>query len=248
MHCKSCGNPVAENAAGCINCGMDPKKDNKFCPGCGVNTNSNQIICVKCGISLTASKTKASSPYKPMDPLAIKKGLVAGLAVFAFFSCFGTWFAYGSSSGLGGYLSSALGFSYSLFSLSTPSSQAHTILIAPLLFLLPFCLIGVVLGEYLPQLNKFKKVFLFVSLGLVIYALIGLYQCTQPVEVVANNSFDYNSGYNYYGSNPYSSGIWNNIKSKAQAMAGGSIGTGFYCTFIFSLAMVGVSLLYNPKK
>jgi hypothetical protein len=52
MHCRNCGNQVAEQAVACVSCGSAPLAGNRHCQFCGAETLPQAYVCVRCGVRL----------------------------------------------------------------------------------------------------------------------------------------------------------------------------------------------------
>ena len=82
MHCRNCGNKVAEQAVMCTSCGVPPRRGNKFCQNCGSETNPAAEVCTKCGVKL-ATATGEGKDWLTALLLAIFLG---GLGVHRFYT------------------------------------------------------------------------------------------------------------------------------------------------------------------
>ena len=80
MFCTNCGQPIADNAAVCVNCGVACGTERKYCANCGKEVNPNQAICVGCGCALGAQQTTATGVNT--QNLVMPSGKSAGLATF----------------------------------------------------------------------------------------------------------------------------------------------------------------------
>ena len=54
MHCRNCGNIVADDAVSCQLCGSNPADGNNYCPKCGHFCIPGDVECVQCKASLVA--------------------------------------------------------------------------------------------------------------------------------------------------------------------------------------------------
>lgn len=61
MYCKSCGQPINENQAICLNCGVNVGDGTKYCANCGKELQPNAVVCLNCGVAVTPQKTPGDS-------------------------------------------------------------------------------------------------------------------------------------------------------------------------------------------
>ncbi len=231
MFCRNCGNEVHDKAIACPKCGVNPRSERNHCPACGVETKPNQIMCVQCGISLGGQKIsfdKSSLPNLPSLPKVdlgnVTKDKSVIFAAIGFFGCFLPWVK----------VKTYIALNLNLFKLSEIVDVApDTILISPLLYLLPFCLGGVALASFLPQIARYKEVLSIVSLILIAYIAVGLYMAANMKAPEVSNSGD-----------AFSQGMNNALKYAQKAvMDAVSIGYGFYIT----TASVIASFIFGRK-
>lgn len=193
--------------------------------------DERSTACPKCGNDLSASAIQTSA----FDINELKKQPDVISAALAFIFCFLPWVKMQA-------FVATVGFSS--MNLSSPFMTADTIFAPALLLLLPVCLLLIVVSAFVPKLRAYKRVFLLVSLGLVAYTAIGLYQLTHPAAPDPSTL------------NTSSQGL-NNILGMAQNYAqetiqsAYSVGFGFYLTFIAVGACAffyGFSRLFKTKK
>lgn len=120
---------------------------------------------------------KSDTPQHLKNPVLIAAGI-------AFLACMLPWVKMDSIVVTSGY---------SVFSLGVPLAMSDTILSPTLLYLLPLSLLGIIAGEFMPQLKAYQKIFILAAVGLVLYAGIGLYQLTHPATPEAANGDAYDS-------------------------------------------------------
>jgi hypothetical protein len=204
MHCRNCGNEVNDKAIACPKCGVNPRTEKKFCPSCGVETNPNQVVCTKCGVSLGSQAFSFDiSSLQKIDVNSFLKNKPALFALLALIGCFLPWVS----------INSFMSMSISCFGLSKLVDMAPgTILVSFLLYLFPLSLIAFIASYYIPQISKFKKIFITASLILIIYASIGLYLTghpSSPNKIVdeimdsAKNMFSIGIGFLYFAARNY---------------------------------------------
>lgn len=54
MHCKNCGEEIAQGAAVCLKCGFRAGEGTNYCGNCGGRINPGAAICLSCGTNVTA--------------------------------------------------------------------------------------------------------------------------------------------------------------------------------------------------
>lgn len=193
--------------------------------------DERSTTCPKCGNDLSASAIQ--TPAFDINELKKQPDVIA--AGFALIFCFLPWVKMQA-------FVTTVGFS--AMNLSSPFMTADTIFAPALLLFLPICLLLFVVSAFVPKLRAFKRIFLLVSVVLVAYTAIGLYQLTHPSapEPVSMNT---------------SSQGLNNIMNMAQNYAQEtiqntySVGVGFYLTFIAVGACAffyGFARLFKSKK
>lgn len=77
MYCKSCGQPINDNQAICLNCGVKVGEGTKHCANCGKELQPNAAVCLNCG----AAVAKTVAPTDSWTP-AGKDKLTAILLAF----------------------------------------------------------------------------------------------------------------------------------------------------------------------
>ena len=170
MFCRNCSNEVNDKAIACPQCGVNPRSEKKFCPSCGTATQPNQVLCTNCGVSLASTNPLSfdTSSLQNIDVNGLLKNKSLIFSAIALIGFFLTWIKQNHLNG---------GRNYSGANLSDllDSPQVDSILSAPLLYLFPLALIGIVLSDFIPQITKYKKLLVMASLGLIIYAAIGIF-------------------------------------------------------------------------
>lgn len=201
------------------------------CKNCGAMVDERSTTCPKCGNDLSAPAIQTSA----FDINELKKQPDIIAAALALIFCFLPWVkmqAFVANVG------------FSSLNLSTPFMTADTIFAPALLYFLPICLLGFVVSAFMPKLKAYKRLFLLVSVALVVYTAIGLYQLTHPSAPAPTTL------------NTPSQGL-NDIMEMAQDYAQEtmqsiySVGLGFYMTFIAVGACAffyGLSRLFKTKK
>ena len=164
MHCRNCGNEVNEKAVACPKCGVNPRSEKNFCPDCGTETKTNQVVCIKCGVSLAdKSFSIDTSSLQNIDVSKLLKNPALIASAVALLSCFFNWITYSSKG-------------FSLFGLaSNPMLEQDSILISFLVYLFPLCLAGIIASNFVPQIEKYKKILSIGSIVLVLYIALGLF-------------------------------------------------------------------------
>ncbi|MCH5191894.1 MAG: TM2 domain-containing protein [Oscillospiraceae bacterium] len=72
MYCKNCGQPLAPNAAVCLNCGVAVGTGTSYCQNCGAQTVPGAVICTNCGVSVATTAAPVANGQQ-------KSKLAAGL-------------------------------------------------------------------------------------------------------------------------------------------------------------------------
>lgn len=199
-----------------------------LCKNCGSTVDRDLTTCPKCGNDLSASTIQTTA----FDINELKKQPDIIAAGFALIFCFLPWVNMQTF---------MVKMGFSSMNLSTPFMTADSIFAPALLYFLPICLLGIVASAFVPKLKAYKRIFLLVSVGLLLYSAIGLYQLLNPAPQEL----------------PESSTRFGRIMQMAQNYAQGevknaySIGFGFYLTFIAVGACAffyGLSRLFKTKK
>lgn len=193
--------------------------------------DERSTTCPKCGNDLSASAIQTSA----FDINELKKQPDVIAAGFALIFCFFPWVKMQA-------FVATVGFS--AMNLSSPFMTADTIFAPALLLFLPVCLLLIVVSAFVPKLKPFKRLFLLVSVALVVYTAIGLYQLTHPSAPDPATMNTSSQGLN---------NILNMTQNYAQeaVQSAYSVGFGFYLTFIAVGACVffyGFSRLFKTKK
>ncbi|MBI1787221.1 MAG: TM2 domain-containing protein [Acidobacteria bacterium] len=86
MHCRNCGNEVAEQAIICVACGVPPRNGVKFCQNCGGGTDPLAEFCVKCGVRVATPAAAAADPNAKSKLAAALLGIfLGGLGIHRFY-------------------------------------------------------------------------------------------------------------------------------------------------------------------
>lgn len=194
MHCRNCSKEVHEKAVVCPGCGVHPLAETKFCRGCGIPSNPSHATCPACGVSLATRIPFDLKKLKEFDFATLKKKPVLIAAAIALICCCFSWVNM-DTFGL-------VNTGFSLFGLAHPVALSDTILSAQLLYLLPLSLIGIIAADFVPAIQKYRKVMVITSVVMIVYAGIGLYQITNPSEA-GDGGFmqminSYDMGWGYY--------------------------------------------------
>ena len=74
MYCRSCGQPINENQAICLNCGVNVGDGTKYCANCGKELQPNAVVCLNCGVAVTPQKTELERSKKTPDDSWVPAG------------------------------------------------------------------------------------------------------------------------------------------------------------------------------
>lgn len=198
------------------------------CKTCGALVDGKETTCPKCGDPLTTNTTIQATAFD-INELKKQPDIIA--AGFALIFCFLPWVK------MKAFVATV---SFSSMNLSSPFMTADTIFAPALLLFLPVCLLLIIVSAFVPKLRSYKRTLLLVSLGLVIYTAIGLYQLTNPA---APDPATLNTS---------SQGL-NNILNMAQGYAqeaiqsAYSVGIGFYLTFVAILVCLFSARIFRKK-
>lgn len=227
MYCRNCGNEVHDKAVACPKCGVNPRLEKKFCPSCRAETNANQVMCTNCGVSFSSSAFPFdTSSFQKIDYNAFIKNKSLLFASIAIIGCFMPWIK------INAYMMTQ---SINCFGLSKVVDYApNTILVSFILYLFPLSLLGFILADFVPQLNRYKKLFSIGSLMIVVYAAVGLYLASHPSVPKLEEST--NAINNMMGQ----------MMASAQQMARDMISIGF--GFYVSLGATIASFIFAKKQ
>ena len=84
MYCKTCGNPMNDNQAICLNCGCATGTGNAYCSNCGGQLAPNAVVCMGCGVAADYGAAKKAGTAIGGDwcPAGKEKIVVILLAFF----------------------------------------------------------------------------------------------------------------------------------------------------------------------